>query len=257
MAPRKPKPQSQSDQIKAQSAPPPVARKDDGTPKNNLLAVREAEGLGLIGLLSALRPLIADVDAASAIVKTKREAVNKRLDQGVAEGYPKGLVRKMLKDTAVTGDRKNLREEWEMEVRFREYVGLPAMTQTDLEARMPDAAKDEQDWRGAGFAAGLRGDSCDPVGAGVPPRFHQAYMEDWGTGQQRLAMSLSKPDRPAPALGVIKGGKGQDLGREVLKAIGEAEPELVNQVIEDHEGADSADPEDEDEDENGDAVEPV
>lgn len=236
MAPRKPKPQSQSDQIRAANeAPkaPAVDRKDDGIPKNNLQAMREAEGLGLVAHLAKLRPLVADVEAAQAIVKTKREAVAKQLDLGAAEGYPKGLVRKLLAETAVTGDRKNLREEWEREVRFREYVGLPAMTQTDLEARMPEAAKDETDWRGAGYAAGLRGDACDPKGAQVPDRFHQAWMEEWGTGQTKLALSLGR--KPKPDLDVIQGGKAE-AGGTALDAIAEAEPELVDQVLEDHGG---------------------
>lgn len=235
MAPRKPK--SQSDQIKDMSAPAPAAdngRKDDGRPKNNLQAIKEEEERGLHKLLAEVRPLLNAVDAASAIVKEKRDLVNKRLDQGVADGFPKGMVRKMLKETAVTGDRKDQRKEWEMEVRWREYLGLPAMTQSDLEARMPDAAKDEQDWIGAGYGAGLRGDSCDPKAAGVPDRFHQKWMEAWGEGQTKLALSLGKKVPAKPALGVIEGGKGSDLGADVLEAIGKAEPEIVAQAVADH-----------------------
>lgn len=236
MAPRKPR--SQSDKIKDQQAPAPQpARKDDGRPTNNLQAIREAEERGLHKLLAQLRPLIGEVDAASAVVKTKRDIVNKVLDQGVADGYPKGMVRKMLKETAVTGERKNQREEWEMEVRFRQYLGLPALTQADLEDRTPEAAKDEQDWIGAGYGAGLRGDACDPVAAGVPDRFHQKWMEAWGEGQTKLALSLGKPPRSGPSLGVIDGGKGKtDLGADVLAAIREEETEIVDQVIHDHGG---------------------
>jgi len=251
MAPRKPKPQSQSDQIRAQNAPAKVERKDDGIPKNNLQAILEAEEKSLHRLLSDVRGLQGPLEEALAVVKTRREAVNKRLDQGVADGHPKGLVRKMLTETAVTGERKSQREEWEREVRYRQYLGLPAMTQSDLEARMPDAAKDEQDWIGAGYGAGLRGDSCDPKAAHVPDRFHQKWMEAWGEGQTKLALSLADPARPT--LGVIKGGKGQDLGAEILDAVAEVEPEIVGQVIEDYEGADSADPEDEAEDDSADA----
>lgn len=235
MAPRKPR--SQSDKIqdlKAGGNAPAPERKDDGLPTNNLQAMREAEEKGLHKLLAEVRPLLNAVDAAASIVKEKRDLVNKRLDQGVADGYPKGLVRKMLKETAVTGDRKNQREEWEMEVRFRQYVGLPALTQSDLEERVPDAARDEIDWIGDGYSAGLRGDACDPKGHQVPDRFHQKWMEAWGEGQTKLALSLGKPARPAPTLGVIDGGKGQDLGSETLAAIGEAEPEIVAQVQDDH-----------------------
>jgi len=242
MAPRKPR--SQSDEIKAMAATP--ERKDDGRPTNNLQAVREAEERGLHKLLAEVRPLLAAVEEAQAVVKGKRDQVNKRLDQGVADGFPKGMVRKMLKETAVTGERKNQREEWEMEVRWRQYLGLPALTQADLEDRIPEAAKDEQDWIGAGYGAGLRGDSCDPVGHRVPDRFHQKWMEAWGEGQTKLAMSLGRPARPAPDFDVIDGGKGKapaaDLGAEVLAAIAEEEPEIVGQVIEDHGDEDDSDP---------------
>jgi hypothetical protein len=141
-----------------------------------------------------------------------------------------------IAETAVTGDRKNQREDWEREVRFREYLGLPAMTQTDLEARMPEAAKDEQDWIGAGYGAGLRGDACNPQAFDVPQRFHQKWMEAWGEGQTKLAMSLGRKPQPKPDFDVIDGGKGKapDLGAEVLNAIAEEEPEIVAQVLEDH-----------------------
>lgn len=235
MAPRKPR--SQSDKIRDQQASTPQPeRKDDGRPTNNLQAIREAEEKGLHRLLSDVRTLQGPLEEALALVKTRREAVNKRLDQGVADGYPKGMVRKMLAATAITGDRKDQRAEWEMEVRFRTYLGLPAMTQADLEDRMPNAAKDEQDWIGAGYGAGLRGDSCNPKAFDVPDRFHQVWMEAWGEGQTKLAMAMGKKPPKKPDLGVIQGGKDgpTDLGAETLKALGEAEPELVDQVVQDH-----------------------
>lgn len=230
-------PKSQSDKIrdqqeaaqKAKKAAQSPERKDDGAPVNNLQAILEAEERGLHRLLADLRPLIADVDAASAIVKTKREAVNKRMDQGVADGFPKGMVREILKEMAVTGARKDVRQEWEMLVRFRTYVGLPAATQTDLEARMPDAAKDEFDWRGSGYTAGLRGSAADPKADGCPQRFEQAWLEEYHKGQEKNALALSGDAKPkAPAK-----GKGADLGAETLKAIAEAEPEIVEQVKQD------------------------
>ena len=241
MAPTKPrKPRSQSDKIADMHKP---ERKQDGNPTNNLQAMREAEERGLHKLLAEVRPLIAEVDAAAAVVKTKREAVNKRLDQGVADGYPKGMVRKMLAETAITGERKNQREEWEREVRYRTYLGLPAETQPDLEDRVPEAARDEQDWRGAGYAAGLRGDACNPKAAQVPDRFHQAWMEEWHNGQSKLAEAMGRKAQPKPDFDVIDGGKGKpaDLGAETLQAIGEAEPEIVQQVVDDHNEGDDGD----------------
>lgn len=231
--PRAPKPKSQSDQIRElQTAPKagkPGERKDDGTPKNNLQAIREAEEKSLHKLLADVRALQGPLEEAQAVVKTRREAVNKRLDQGVADGHPKGLVRKMLAETAVTGERKNQREEWEREVRYREYLGLPARTQSDMEDRIPEAAKDEQDWRGSGYTAGLRADEPNPQKAGVPPRFHQAWMEEWHNGQAKNALALGKPK--IAAVGDAPAG---DLGAEVLDAIGEAEPEIVAQTVADH-----------------------
>lgn len=172
--------------------------KDDGLPKNNRQAMEDAEQAQLLSALSQIRPLIADVDAAKAVVKAKQELVTAALDRAAAAGFKKGEIRELLKDTAVTGDRKNLREAEERRVRFRRYLGLPVgETDTGL-LDVPEAAKDELDWRGAGYTAGLRADDCDPKKAGVPPRFHQAWMEEWHRGQEYNAWAASPNDRPKP-----------------------------------------------------------
>lgn len=198
MAGRKPK--SQSDKIRDIHAPPKVetGRKDDGGAKNNLQAIREAEQAQLLSVMANLRTATAEVEKAQAVVKEKRDVVNSILDQAQAAGFKKGEVRELLKDTAVKGTRKDLREAEERRVRFREYLGLPVGTQPDLLERMPDGAMDELDWRGHGYTAGLRGDSCDPKAASVPDRFHQAWMEEWGRGQEKIAWSLNPSKKANP-----------------------------------------------------------
>lgn len=200
MAGRKPK--SQSDKVRdlaeERERRQPADRKDDGTPKNNLQAIREAEQAQLLSVLANLRTATAEVEKAQAVVKEKRDVVNSILDQAQAAGFKKGEVRELLKDTAVKGTRKDLREAEERRVRFREYVGLPVGTQPDLLDRMPAGAMDEVDWRGHGYTAGLRGDACDPKAASVPDRFHQTWMEEWGRGQETLAWSLNPSKKPKP-----------------------------------------------------------
>lgn len=169
-------------------------RKDDGIPKNNLEAVREAEAAQLLSFLAKARPLISAVDAAKAVVKDKQAAVDELLNLAAAAGFKKGEMRSLLKDTAVTGARKDLREAEERRVRFRRYCGLPVGETDEL---VPEAAKDEFDWRGHGYTAGLRADKPDPKAAQVPDRFHQAWLEEWHKGQEANAGKI-KSSKPAP-----------------------------------------------------------
>lgn len=198
MAGRKPK--SQSDKIRDIHAPPPTetGRKDDGKPKNNLEAIREAEQAQLLSVMAQMRSAQAEVEKAQAVVKEKRDVVNSILDQAQAAGFKKGEIRDLLKDSAVKGTRKDLREVEERRTRFREYLGLPVGTQGDLLDRMPEAAKDELDWRGHGYTAGLRADKRDPKEAGVPERFWQAWMQEWDRGQEMNAWSLAPDKKPKP-----------------------------------------------------------
>jgi len=198
MAGRKPK--SQSDKVRDLHAPPSteIGRKDDGTPKNNLEAIREAEQAQLLSVMSKMRTATAEVDKARAVVKEKVDFVNSILDQAQAAGFKKGEIRELLKDTAVKGTRKDLREVEERRSRFREYLGLPVGTQGDLLDRMPEAAKDELDWRGHGYTAGLRADKPDPKEAGVPERFHQAWLEEWHRGQEKNAWATNPSKAPNP-----------------------------------------------------------
>lgn len=223
MAPRKPK--SQSDKIRELHAPPP--RKDDGNPVNNLQAIREAEQAQLLSVMAKMRTAQAEVEAAQAVVKQKRDVVNSILDQAQAAGFKKGEVRELLKDSAIKGTRKDLREAEERRVRFREYLGLPVGMQPDLLDRMPEGSMDELDWRGHGYTSGLRADEPNPKEAGVPDRFHQAWLEEWHRGQEKNAWATAPDKKPNP-------GDRPSMSDEMLDAISEAEPELVDQVREDH-----------------------
>lgn len=208
MAGKTARPKSQSAEVadlaaarKVKEGATETGRKQDGAPKNNLQAIREAEQAQLLSVLAKLRPLIAEVEEAKAVVKTRQEAVASMMDHAASVGFKKNEIRDLLKDTAVTGARKNLREAEERRARFREYCGLPVGTQPDLLDRAPEAAMDELDWRGHGYTAGLRGDACDPKAAGVPDRFHQGWMEEWGRGQETSAWSLAPEgmERPKPS----------------------------------------------------------
>lgn len=205
MAGRTAKPKSQSAEIadlaaarKVKEGAVETGRKDDGAPKNNLQAIREAEQAQLLSVLAKLRPLQANIDAAKVVLKGAQDEFSAMLDHAQSVGFKKYEIKDLLKDTAVTGARKDLREAEERRTRFREYLGLPTGTQGDLLDRQPDAAKDELDWRGHGYTAGLRGDPRDPKAAGVPDRFHQAWMQEHERGQETNAWSLAPEGMTRP-----------------------------------------------------------
>lgn len=175
----------------------PGDRKDDGIPKNNLQAVREAEEAQLLSVMALMRPALAKVEEAKAVVKERQAEVDSILDRAAAQGFKKGEIRELLKDSAVKGTRKDLRETEERRVRFRRYLGLPVgETQADL-AEIPEAAKDELDWESEGYKAGVLAEEPSPPKK-CPERFHQAWMKGYHNGQARNAWALGGGTGNAP-----------------------------------------------------------
>lgn len=211
-----------TDLSKARKAKAGGDRKDDGAPKNNLQAIREQEEAQLLSVLSQMRPALARVEEAQAVVKERRAEVDAILDKAVAQGFKKGEIRELLKETAVKGSRKDLREAEERRARFREYVGLPVGVQGDL-LEVPEAAKDELDWELDGYRAGVRAEEPKPP-AKCPERFHQAWLKGYHDGQARNAWAMSggKGAPPAPSPDTprapVEGEEGFEASPEELKA---------------------------------------
>lgn len=175
-------------------------RKDDGIPKNNLQAMREQEEAQLLSVLSKMRPALARVEEAKAVVKERVAEVDAILDKAVAQGFKKGEIRELLKETAVKGSRKDLRETEERRARFRRYLGLPVgETDDGLLDAIPEAAKDELDWESEGYKAGVLAEEPKPPKK-CPERFHQAWLKGYHNGQARNVWALGggKGEAPAP-----------------------------------------------------------
>ena len=191
-----------TDLSKARRAKADGDRKDDGVAKNNLQNVREIEEAQLLSVLALMRPALARVEEAKAVVKERIADVDAILDKAVVQGFKKGEIRELLKETAVKGSRKDQRETEERRTRFREYVGLPTgVVQPDL-LDIPEAAKDELDWELDGYRAGVRAEEPKPP-TKCPERFHQAWMKGYHDGQARNAWAMSggkgAPPASAPA----------------------------------------------------------
>lgn len=204
-------------------------RKDDGVPKNNLQAMREQEEAQLLSVLSQMRPALARVEEAKAVVKERVAEVDSILDKAAAQGFKKGEIRDLLKDTAVKGSRKDLREVEERRARFRRYLGLPVgETDDGLLDAIPEAAKDELDWEGAGYTAGVRADEPKPP-SNCPDRFHQAWMKGYHNGQARNAWAAGggKGSPPDPVAEVLPPAEALDqlAEQDKLEENFEASPE--------------------------------
>lgn len=175
-------------------------RKDDGGPKNNLQAIREQEEAQLLSVLAQMRPALARVEEAKAVVKERVADVDAILDKAVVQGFKKGEIRELLKETAVKGSRKDQQAVEERRLRFREYVGLPTgVVQPDL-LDAPEAAKDEIGWELEGYKAGVLAEEPKPPQK-CPERYHQAWLTGYHNGQARNAWAMSggKGAPPKPA----------------------------------------------------------
>lgn len=108
------------------------------------------------------------------------------------DGFTRKELQALLDDSKAP--RRNLVAEEERRAKLRAWLGLPIGTQGDLFANTPSEVKDEADFTGDGYAAGIRGDIGKPP-AEVPARFVQPWMRGWGEGQDKLAWGLSEAGR--------------------------------------------------------------
>lgn len=182
-----------------QGQPPPSAgtRTDGSTfsQGDNSRALKEAQQAQLLSYIAKLRAQQIPIDEAKAVLAEAKAQYDETMRLAGVAGFKKFELKELLEDLGAK--RRDLSDQEQRRTEFRNWLGLPAGKsdeQLDLEARMPATARDEAFWRGDGYTAGLRGDVCKPpTDTGVHA---QAWMEEWGRGQAKLAMSLN----PKPAI---------------------------------------------------------
>jgi hypothetical protein len=164
------------------------------TPGDNSRAIKEAQQAQLLSYIARLRAQQIPIDEAKAVLAEAKAQYDETMRLAGVAGFKKFELKELLEDLGAK--RRDLTDQEQRRTEFRNWLGLPAGKsdeQLDLEARMPATARDEAFWRGDGYTAGLRGDVCQPpADTGV---HGQAWMEEWGRGQAKLALSLS----PKPA----------------------------------------------------------
>ncbi len=166
---------------------------------------QEAQGIGhnseavgsltealLISHFSKLRAQQLKVDAKKIELDAERSAMTDLFRLAKVDGLTRKELTTLLDDSK--SSQRDLQREEERRAQLRSWIGLPAGTQTDLFARLPEEVKDEQYYEGQGYAAGLRGDS-GVAPEEISPRFIQAWLRGWSGGQEKLAWALAEAGR--------------------------------------------------------------
>lgn len=152
--------------------------------------------------LSVIRQAEAEVETAKGPVKTakaklsdKQEELTKAFNGAKADlgrGYSREYLASLLED-----GRKKITAQVDYEkMRARDKVALnqpvfgqqPELFPGD---ETPMEAKDEMTWEAEGYLRGLRGD-LDELQDRDPPRFHQAIMRGYRTGQEETAARVQR-----------------------------------------------------------------
>ena len=176
-----------------------------------------------ISHLSKLRAQMNKAAAKKAEYDAEKSVLTDLFRVAKADGYSRKELTAILADSAAS--RRDLMAEEERRAKLRSWAGLPSGTQADLFASTPTLAIDELAAEGMGYSAGLRGD--DPKAPDTIGGNHtDAFMRGWHAGQEKLAWALSETGSPTT--------KTPADGGDILDAIAEAEPEIVDQVLEDH-----------------------
>ena len=141
---------------------------------------------------SKLRSQESKVEAKKAELDAERAIMTDLFRTAKADGFSRKELQHLLDDSK--SSRRDLEAEEERRVQLRTWLGMPAGTQADLFASLPEEVKDEQYYEGQGYAAGLRGDDREAP-EGTPPRFIQAHLRGWHEGQEKLCWALAESGR--------------------------------------------------------------
>lgn len=139
--------------------------------------------------LNKLRAQQKKAEAKKAEYDAERTALTDLFRQAKADGFSRKELQAILDDSGAS--RRDLQAEEERRVRLRAWAGLPAGVQGDLFANTPEAARDELDAEGAGYAAGLRGDD-QTMPDNFAPHYAPAFLRGWNAGQERLAWAMAE-----------------------------------------------------------------
>ena len=191
-----------------------------------------------ISHLNKLRTQQKKVAEARVAYDAERSALNDLFALAKADKFTRKELVAILDD--MTASRRDLLAEEERRAQLRAWAGLPAGTQADLFEKTPSPAVDEIAAEGFGYSAGLRGDDAK-LPDHIAPHHAPAFMRGWHAGQEKLAWALSdagvnpekKGDVPASAVPLEPEPEDDQTG-DIMEAIAESEPEIVEQVIEDH-----------------------
>lgn len=195
---------------KPKPAPPPSGDNPNIHPEHNsgVLTQEDKDDLFLIHLAQA-RQDNAALEKAMEAVRAVRKVRTRNRNLCRTDGFPLALMDEILKDEELAYHEVQERET--IRLRMRGVANQPggSLDQLDLfndSFAASEAA--EARWRGDGKLAGLRAadNSVEEMDRrGVPPEWRQAWMEEWGEGQQRLARAFAtknriegKPDPAAP-----------------------------------------------------------
>jgi hypothetical protein len=179
----------------------PVAKGDN---RQAFLDAEEAQYLSFLGKFQAIDK---EIEASVAVTKGLRDTRAEVMSYAEAAKFKKKDFKEVLDDMKVKGSRRSVREDEARRSRFRRYAGLPVGDEQEQMELLPDEKRDEIDWEGEGYTAGVRGDEPKPP-KDCPPRMHSHWLKGRDNGQARNAWALSaskgvipgpkEPPAPAP-----------------------------------------------------------
>jgi hypothetical protein len=149
---------------------------------DNREGIERAEQAQLVSIVSRLRQQAPKTAAAQAALDAEK-AIEKEIYRiAKVAGFEKAEVKSYLEDLQ-PGKGREVEEREVRRVRRRRWLGLSVgESQPDLEARMPDEARDEQYWAQQGFAHGLTGGTAAVFPDGIPPRMDQVWARAVAAG---------------------------------------------------------------------------
>lgn len=189
---------------KANFTPSTSAPPRDAKPGDNAKAIEEAEAAQLLSYLAKAREKKGVKDKCAAALKAASDELNEvfRLAKGASPNFTRQRMVELMTDMSSPQLRKSIEADEAIRARFRRVCGLPVADegrQTDLEDRMPEAAKDQMHYRGLGYTAGLAGENGTPP-AFIPTNFNPDWGAGWKDGQAALISAKIKASEiPPPA----------------------------------------------------------
>lgn len=167
------------------ATPPPSDHNQQGP-----LTQEDLDDLFLVHLAQA-RKDNDTIEKAKEALRAVQKIRTRNRNLCKTDGFPLKALDEILKDELA--NPSEVREFEDKRARMRGLANQPggSLEQMDLfNDSFAQKERDEADWRGHGYTAGLRGldNDVDTLNRlGVPAEFRQAWMDAWHEGQKRLA----------------------------------------------------------------------